>query len=92
MIKSNNPFKTNVWGMAFQYSLSSYWLQEAALELRTNVFHNKMIWKMFLSQAGKLLIGHMLLVTNQVTTFPKNVFMCDHLPNAYEPPSELTLT
>lgn len=48
--------------MTFQYSWHSYWLQGAALELRTNVFHNKIIWKVFLSQAAKLLIGHKLLV------------------------------
>lgn len=52
--------------MAFQCSLSSYWLQGAALELRANVFHYKIIWKIFFSQAAKLLIAHLLLVTYHV--------------------------
>ena len=62
--------------MDSQYPLGCYWLQGAGLELRTNVFHYKIIWKVFFSQAAKLLIGHLLLVINKVTTsYRKIAFM-----------------
>ncbi len=48
MIKCINPRWINVWEMARQYSLSSCWLLDAAAELRTSVFHYKIIRKVFL--------------------------------------------
>lgn len=48
-----------------------------------NVFHYKIIRKVFFSQV-KLLICHLLLVTNQATINPK----VDYLTNACYPSSE----
>lgn len=59
--------------------------------MRTNVFHYKIIWKIIFSEAGKLLIAHLLLVTNQVTTSSiRSLIYVNCLPNAYDTPSELT--